>query len=427
MPDTHVEPFQFHFGIKSVKEVMVDGIRGIKTIGQASKYNVVDSDGEYQVPGSFRDVADTWGRQLRPLVLFQHGLDPILGVAPIGWGTKWEHNDDGLLAECFIPENPNPPFTDNVEAKNKRYREIYQGIKNRLIRHYSVGGIFTRVGKALTRWSMSELTITMAGALGEDGSFVLGTKAIDSYMDSYLGEDMSPAYSSMMGGASALDPPQYSQTDIGHINRNTFTDVMNKAQQGNDRELHDHLLNKPPEYQGAHDAANCPICDARRTARGIKSEDFNPPEAAEAGDKAKNPDGDYLLVDKDGQHIRVRKNGTLDHGLMGEAYAALTSNFRGNPYKGPDKEGLLAKLRKLYSSEKMPWPGDSAAAGAGGVNGGKIATDNPIVKEAVDFIEQVGAAQKAGKVLSAATIKALKQAIALIESLLPKEGDTVSG
>ena len=47
-----IEPFMIAFGIKSTVETIVDGVVGILTQGYASKFNVVDQDGEYQVPGS---------------------------------------------------------------------------------------------------------------------------------------------------------------------------------------------------------------------------------------------------------------------------------------------------------------------------------------------------------------------------------------
>jgi len=70
------------------------------------------------------------------------------------------------------------------------------------------------------------------------------------------------------------------------------------------------------------------------------------------------PDSDYLVVDKDGQHLRVKKNGTPDHGLMGGAWAALHGGYRGNKYEGSGKEEALAKLKRLYASEKMDTPGE---------------------------------------------------------------------
>lgn len=69
----------------------------------------------------------------------------------------------------------------------------------------------------------------------------------------------------------------------------------------------------------------------------------------------------FLVIDENGAgHLKVRQtpDGPLDHGLMGGAHAALMSSkrFRGKPYEGPDKEKAIAKLRRLYEDEGMPWP-----------------------------------------------------------------------
>jgi len=70
---------------------------------------------------------------------------------------------------------------------------------------------------------------------------------------------------------------------------------------------------------------------------------------------------EFLVIDADGtRHLKVRNSpdGPLDHGLMGGAHAALVSpaGFRGNRYEGPDREAAIAKLKKLYEEENMPWP-----------------------------------------------------------------------
>jgi len=103
---------------------------------------------------------------------------------------------------------------------------------------------------------------------------------------------------------------------------------------------------------------------------GIASKEEEAQTEAEVDDKAASREpGDYLVVEKPGGgkadvlHLQVKKNGTLDHGLMGAAHAALMSpeGFRGNPYAGPEKEAAIAKLKKMYADENMTWPEDEAA------------------------------------------------------------------
>jgi hypothetical protein len=79
--------------------------------------------------------------------------------------------------------------------------------------------------------------------------------------------------------------------------------------------------------------------------------------------KAGNPD-DYLIVEDRTKpttwHLQVKRSGTPDHGLMGSAWAALHSGFRGNVYSGPNKAEAISKLRALYKREKMPLPSEKA-------------------------------------------------------------------
>ena len=80
--------------------------------------------------------------------------------------------------------------------------------------------------------------------------------------------------------------------------------------------------------------------------------------------KASTDPGDYLVVEKgeegkaDTLHLQVKVDGKPDHRLMAGAHAALTSNHRGKPYAGPDKDKALTKLKALYKEEEMDWPED---------------------------------------------------------------------
>ena len=67
----------------------------------------------------------------------------------------------------------------------------------------------------------------------------------------------------------------------------------------------------------------------------------------------------YLIPD--GKHLPVTgEDGKPDHHLMGAAWAALHSGYRGNKYEGPGKEKALAALTALYKSEGMETPRDEA-------------------------------------------------------------------
>ena len=66
----------------------------------------------------------------------------------------------------------------------------------------------------------------------------------------------------------------------------------------------------------------------------------------------------YLVTESDGTtHLPVTtESGTPDHGLMGNAWAALHGGFRGNEYAGPNKEEAISKLKAMYKAEKMDEP-----------------------------------------------------------------------
>jgi hypothetical protein len=107
--------------------------------------------------------------------------------------------------------------------------------------------------------------------------------------------------------------------------------------------------------------------EARRICGRLQA-DAEGEKTVKQGATKKEADGEhpashYLVVvdpeKPDTWHLRVRDiNGKPDHGLMGDAHAALVSpeGFRGQPYEGPGKEEAIAKLKAMYEAEKMAWP-----------------------------------------------------------------------
>lgn len=74
------------------------------------------------------------------------------------------------------------------------------------------------------------------------------------------------------------------------------------------------------------------------------------------------PASSYLVVEDSQKtttwHLAYKKHGKIDRGLCGAAYAALTSNHRGQGYQGPNKAAALSKLRGIYKSQGWPLPGE---------------------------------------------------------------------
>lgn len=387
------EPFAISFGMKSAVEVVIDGVTGILTKGMATLYNLKDQVGEYQVPGGLADVVDTWGRQAAPMVDYDHGLDAVLGTAQIGWGVTYELTPEGLYAECFLPKDPQPPFRHNAVAKTARWHQVYADILSGKTRGYSVMGVCRNVGKALVRWSMSSLAITPRPCLAE-ATFAIGTKAVKALLgDVPLSQEVEPP----MTPSPMITSPIAEGGSAGVLTRPAFGHVMRIAQAHKDVALHDHLLTRPAYTHGNHDAGDCPICADMRGQMGMK--------ASKDG-----PDGDYLVVEADGtQHLRVKVNGTPDHGLMGGAWAALHEGYRGNTYQGPDKAEALAKLKALYTAESMDTPEESSAAGQKAID----------AAEAV--IARYTAARKAGRRTSRKDTAILQGVIQTLQQLLAEE------
>ena len=81
--------------------------------------------------------------------------------------------------------------------------------------------------------------------------------------------------------------------------------------------------------------------------------------------KAASPD-DYLVVEDRAKpstwHLQIRRSGKPDHNLMGAAWAALHSGYRGNVYQGPQKDVAIATLKRLYTAERMSIPTEKSAS-----------------------------------------------------------------
>lgn len=72
------------------------------------------------------------------------------------------------------------------------------------------------------------------------------------------------------------------------------------------------------------------------------------------------PASDFLVVEDPESpstwHLQIKRNGEVDHRLMGAAWAALHGGYRGNKYEGPEKGKAIDKLKKIYEAEEMPTP-----------------------------------------------------------------------
>lgn len=301
--DISFENFTLDFAMKSTQEVTVDGQVGLLGKGYASLFGVRDADGEHQVKGSFDDINDTWGNEKEPIIMFHHGLDNALTTRRIGKATKWLVDHKGLYVEFFIPKVPS--FKDAKALT--RFNQIYQGIRAGKINGLSVGGVVMKLGKALLKWSMSEMTVTPGPSLA-DARFVLGAKALKAIYGevppALMGGDASGT-----GTGGTLVSPEHGQMHQapGMVNREHFTAIMKHAQADGDAALHDHLLSRPPEHHGEHIAEKCAVCAGRRAMNGIKA--------------AKIDDGDWVAWDIQGQTFQGQVVGVYKTKVPGTANA----------------------------------------------------------------------------------------------------------
>ncbi len=163
-------------------------------------------------------------------------------------------------------------------------------------------------------------------------------------------------------------------------------------------------------------------------ASAAKSDAGNVPaqalvKASKTVDGKDYPASDFLVVEDAEKpstwHLQVKENGKPNHTLMGGAYAALESpgGHRGKKYEGPNKSEAVKKLKALYASEKMDWPGDAkksdTASGTsstidGGVAESVVTVTHETTTKDVTIVEKDGKADA----IDAKTAELAAQAVA---------------
>jgi hypothetical protein len=69
----------------------------------------------------------------------------------------------------------------------------------------------------------------------------------------------------------------------------------------------------------------------------------------------------YLVTVNGEKHLPYTdEDGTINHRLLGAAWAALHGGYRGNKYEGPNKEQAKKKLRQLYAQAGLDTPSEKA-------------------------------------------------------------------
>jgi HK97 family phage prohead protease len=387
------EPFVLRFGIKAATEVEHDGETGLLIEGYASRFGEQDRAGEVMLPGAFRDIAETWGAEPEPLVIYHHGMDPALRMRRIGKAITWAVDETGLWVKSFIPKTPR--FTDARAVA--RFREVYDGIRQGRIRGYSVGGFCTTVGKAIVQWSKSELSITPTPCL-TTATFTLGTNAVKALLgDVPLLEGDAPP----MTPAPMTTSPLAEGTSGGILSRPNFGRVMRMAQADKDHALHDHLLARPTYTHGEHDAGDCAICGERREFAGIKAK-------LDAADRNALEDSDFAYIDSDGgRHLPIH-----DAAHVRAAMARFNqTHFESASAKEAARRKILAAAKK-FGIDAEGFAGEGEAESKDG---------KKAVAEAQAILARYTAAAKAGRRFSAASTASIQKVIDLLQELIADE------
>jgi len=136
-------------------EVLYNGIAGIYIEGWASVRYPEDRYGDVLGPTSetFRQSVETYFN-LNPILLYEHGLDPIIGNKPLGQVISYRFDDEyGLWVKAFVRKPTWQPMV-----------EIYESIKANILRTFSIGGIWSRQGQEIISADLFELSVVATPA-----------------------------------------------------------------------------------------------------------------------------------------------------------------------------------------------------------------------------------------------------------------------
>ena len=136
-------------------EVLYNGIAGIYIEGWASVRYPEDRYGDVLGPTSetFRQSVETYFN-LNPILLYEHGLDPIIGNKPLGQVISYRFDDEyGLWVKAFVRKPTWQPMV-----------EIYESIKAGILRTFSIGGLWSRQGQEIVSADLFELSVVATPA-----------------------------------------------------------------------------------------------------------------------------------------------------------------------------------------------------------------------------------------------------------------------
>jgi 2'-5' RNA ligase/phage head maturation protease len=147
--------FKLEFKTAGTSETIYEGMPGIFIEGWAAVRAPEDRYGDLIAPTSqvFQESMRTYF-ELNPILLYEHGLDQVIGNKPLGQVVAYRFDDDyGLWVKAFVRKPVWEPLL-----------QIYLDIKNGVLHTFSIGGIWTRQGNEIVSADLFEISVVATPA-----------------------------------------------------------------------------------------------------------------------------------------------------------------------------------------------------------------------------------------------------------------------
>jgi 2'-5' RNA ligase len=135
-------------------ETLYNGVPGFFIEGWAAVSKPEDRYGDIIGPSSevFKDCLVKYF-ELNPILLYEHGLDEVIGNKPLGQVTEYKFADYGLWVKAFVMKPVWAPML-----------EVYNRIKAGILRTFSIGGIWDRMGNQIVEADLMEISVVATPA-----------------------------------------------------------------------------------------------------------------------------------------------------------------------------------------------------------------------------------------------------------------------
>jgi 2'-5' RNA ligase/phage head maturation protease len=173
-------------------DTLYNGVTGFFIEGWAAVSKPEDRYGDIIGPSSavFKECLINYF-ELNPILLYEHGLDEVIGNKPLGQVTEYKFTDYGLWVKAFVMKPTWGPML-----------EIYNRIKAGILRTFSIGGIWDRMGNEIVEADLMEISVVATPAQPL-AVFDLATKSFLGSASSQGLGGRSPVFTRNKSGAGA--------------------------------------------------------------------------------------------------------------------------------------------------------------------------------------------------------------------------------